>query len=97
MRWSNGEAAVERLLAAGHVERVQGAQADGASWLDRARRGLEAARIIAETAPTAALSWPTTRRGRPASPYWPSRVCARPPPAVTTSLKKSSGHSSARH
>jgi DNA-binding transcriptional ArsR family regulator len=33
-----------RLVAAGHVERVQGAQADGASWLDRARRGLGAAR-----------------------------------------------------
>ena len=55
MRWSNGEAAVERLLAAGHVERVQGAQADGASWLDRARRGLEAARVIAETAPDSSV------------------------------------------
>jgi hypothetical protein len=31
MRWSAGEATVERLLAAGHIERVQGAQADGAS------------------------------------------------------------------
>jgi hypothetical protein len=40
----------DRLLAAGHVERVQGAQADGASWLDRARRG-PGPRIIAETAP----------------------------------------------
>lgn len=32
MRRSTGEATVERLLAAGHVGRVQGAQADGASW-----------------------------------------------------------------
>lgn len=39
MPWSTGEAAVERLLAAGHVERVPGSQADGASWLGRARRG----------------------------------------------------------
>jgi len=30
MRWSNGEAAVERLLAAGHVERVQGAHVQAA-------------------------------------------------------------------
>jgi HEPN domain-containing protein len=51
MRWSAGEAVVERLLAAGHVERVQGAQADGASWLDRARRGLEAAQVLTEAAP----------------------------------------------
>lgn len=55
MRWSTGEAAVERLLAAGHIERVQGSQADGASWLDRARRGLQAARVIAETAPDSSV------------------------------------------
>ena len=51
MRWSAGEATVERLLAEGRIERVQGAQADGASWLDRARRGLEAAQVLAESAP----------------------------------------------
>lgn len=55
MRWSTGEATVERLLTAGHVERVQGAQADGASWLDRARRGLEAARVLAESAPDSSV------------------------------------------
>jgi HEPN domain-containing protein len=55
MRWSTGEATVERLIAAGHVERVQGAQADGASWLDRARRGLEAARVLAESAPDSSV------------------------------------------
>jgi HEPN domain-containing protein len=55
MRWSTGEAAVERLLAAGHVERVQGAQSDGASWLDRARRGLEAAQVLAESAPDSSV------------------------------------------
>ena len=68
MRWSTGEATVERLLAAGHIERVQGAQADGASWLDRARRGLAAAQVLAETGPIAASFSPTTRHGRPASP-----------------------------
>jgi HEPN domain-containing protein len=51
MRWSAGEATVERLLEEGHVERVQGAQADGASWLERARRGLDAARIVTKAAP----------------------------------------------
>lgn len=55
MRWSTGEATVERLLAAGNVERVQGAQADGSSWLDRARRGLEAARVLAESAPDSSV------------------------------------------
>jgi HEPN domain-containing protein len=55
MRWSAGEATVERLLAAGHIERVQGAQADGESWLTRARRGLEAARILADGAPDSSV------------------------------------------
>jgi HEPN domain-containing protein len=55
MRWGTGEATVERLLAAGHVERVHGASADGASWLDRARRGLEAARVLAESAPDSSV------------------------------------------
>jgi hypothetical protein len=55
MRWSTGEATVERLLAAGHIERVQGAQADGASWLGRARRGFEAAQVLAETAPDSSV------------------------------------------
>jgi hypothetical protein len=51
VRWNAGEATVERLLAAGHIERVQGAQADGESWLKRARRGLEAAQVLVESAP----------------------------------------------
>jgi HEPN domain-containing protein len=55
MRWSTGKATVERLLADGRVERVQGAQADGASWLARARRGLEAARVLAESAPDSSV------------------------------------------
>lgn len=55
MRWSAGAAEVERLLAKGHIERVQGAQADGASWLDRARRSLDAARVIAHDAPDSSV------------------------------------------
>jgi hypothetical protein len=42
---------VERLLASRHVERIQGAQADGESWLERARRGLDAARVLEQSAP----------------------------------------------
>ena len=55
MRWSAGAAEVERLLARGHVERVRGAQADGASWLDRARRSLDAAQVIAHDAPDSSV------------------------------------------
>lgn len=51
MRWGTGEAEVERLLALGHIEKVQGAQADGHSRLERARRSLDAARVLAESAP----------------------------------------------
>jgi len=64
MRWSVGEATVERLLEEGHIERVQGAQADGESWLERARRALDAARIIAEPAPgsSVVLSYDAARQ-----------------------------------
>ena len=55
MRWSAGEAEVDRLLDQGSIERVQGAQADGESWLERARRGLDAARILAEAAPDSSI------------------------------------------
>lgn len=55
MRWAVGEVTVERLLEQGHIERVQSAQADGDSWLSRARRGLDAARMIAEAAPGSSI------------------------------------------
>ena len=55
MRWANGEAIVEQLLAKGHLERVQGAQADGWSWLDRARQALDAARLVAAAAPDSSI------------------------------------------
>jgi hypothetical protein len=55
MRWSTGEAVVDRLLDQGSIDRVQGAQADGESWLERARRGLDAARIVAEAAPDSSI------------------------------------------
>jgi HEPN domain len=55
MRWSNGEATVERLLAEKRLEQVQGAQADGGSWLDRARQTLGAARLITATAPDSSI------------------------------------------
>jgi hypothetical protein len=55
MRWSAGEAAIGQLLADRHLERMQGAQADGESWLDRARHTLDAARLIAEAAPDSSI------------------------------------------
>jgi HEPN domain-containing protein len=55
MRWGAGEADIEQLLAARHLERVQGAQTDGGSWLDRARQALAAARLIAEVAPDSSI------------------------------------------
>lgn len=55
MRWSAGETVVERLLEQGHIERLQGTQADGESWLQRARRSLDAAQIVAEAAPDSSI------------------------------------------
>lgn len=55
MRWSTGEVTVHRLLEQGHIEWVHGAQADGGLWLERARRGLFAAQIVAEAAPDSSV------------------------------------------
>jgi hypothetical protein len=67
MRWANGEAIVEQLLAKGHLERVQGAQADGWSWLDRARQALDAARLVAAAAPVPPVASYPLCGWRPAS------------------------------
>lgn len=55
MRWGAGEGMVERLIEQGRIEQVRGAQADGGSWLQRARRGLDAARAIAQVAPDSSI------------------------------------------
>jgi hypothetical protein len=36
-RWGRGETEIEQLMAAGHLESVTGAQADGAPLLEQAR------------------------------------------------------------
>lgn len=56
MRWTTGEAEIERLLDQGSIERVQGAQADGESWLERARRSLDAARMLAQAAADSSIT-----------------------------------------
>jgi uncharacterized protein (UPF0332 family) len=55
MRWGAGEADIDQLLAQRYLERVQGAQADGRSWLDKARQTLDAARLIAQAAPDSSI------------------------------------------
>ena len=98
MRWNTEKATVERLLTAGHVERVQGAQADGASWLDRARRGLEAARVLAESAPDSSivLAYDASRQACVAL-LAASKAYAPPPLAAITRSRKLFGPSLARH
>jgi hypothetical protein len=53
--WTPGAAVIERLLEERRLARVQGAQGDGAPWLDRARRTIEAARAIEQTNPDSAF------------------------------------------
>ena len=48
MRWAQGEAVVERLIADRRVERVSGAQANGDPWLERASRTADTAEGVAE-------------------------------------------------
>jgi hypothetical protein len=53
-RWRKGEADVEELLRDGSLDRVHGAGADGAAWLERSRRILSSARDIAADDPESA-------------------------------------------
>ena len=96
MRWGAGEADIEQLLAERHLERVQGAQADGGSWLDRARQALDAARLIADAAPDSSiiLAYDAARQACIAR-CSPSRACAPPQPAATRPLTMRSAPSSA--
>lgn len=53
-RWSTGAADIDALVRDGSLERVTGAQADGAVWLIRASKILDTAQGIAEGDPESA-------------------------------------------
>ena len=53
--WTPGAAVVERLLQDRRLERVQGAQANGSPWLERAKRTIAAARAIEQANPDSAF------------------------------------------
>ncbi len=53
--WTPGAAVIERLLDERRLERVQGANADGSPWLERARRTITAARAVEQTSPDSAF------------------------------------------
>jgi hypothetical protein len=53
--WAQGAAVVERLLEERRLERVQGPNADGSTWLARARRTIIAARTVEQTSPDSAF------------------------------------------
>lgn len=48
MRWSQGQASVERLLAEGRLQKVTGSAADGTEWVERAQRTLRTAHGITD-------------------------------------------------
>jgi hypothetical protein len=49
-RWQRGEAAIERLISDGDLQRIIGTQAAGDRWLDKAERMLESAREALDSA-----------------------------------------------
>jgi len=54
MRWTRGEATVRQLIAQRRLQRVVGADADGAAWVERARRTAMTARTVADLDPDSA-------------------------------------------
>ena len=95
MRWGAGEADIEQLLAERHLERVQGAQADGGSWLDRARQALDAARLIADAAPDSSIILAYDAARQACVALLAQQGLRPPPPAATRPLTMRSAPSSA--
>lgn len=62
-RWARGETEIEQLIAAGHLERVSGGQADGTPLLNQARKTIAtAAKLIPDDAYSAyVLSYDAAR------------------------------------
>jgi HEPN domain-containing protein len=56
IRWQRGEADIERLLGAGSLQRVHGAEARGGPWLERAARTVAAADAVIDTDPASACT-----------------------------------------
>ncbi len=64
MRWSRGEALIERLIDERRLQRVSGAQADGTALLARAARTVDTAEMVAADDPDSAyvLAYDATRQ-----------------------------------
>ncbi|MFC4057339.1 HEPN domain-containing protein [Planomonospora corallina] len=56
MRWTRGEADIERMLSARELQRVQGDATDGAGWLEKAGVVLASARELVESDPNSAYT-----------------------------------------
>jgi hypothetical protein len=54
LTWETGSAEIAAALAAGHLQRVTGAQAAGAGWINDARTKLATAEAITQSDPTTA-------------------------------------------
>jgi hypothetical protein len=54
MRWSRGEAIVERSITERRLQRIGGANADGTAWLERAGRTVDTAEAVAVDDPESA-------------------------------------------
>lgn len=62
-RWKPGEAEIEQLLAAGHLQKVTGGRLNGEQLLQKARRTLQTAAVVAAADPENAyvLAYDATR------------------------------------
>lgn len=56
IRWERGDASIERLIAAGSLQEILGAEARGEPWLERAGRTLAAAATVVEADPASTVT-----------------------------------------
>ncbi|GII30659.1 HEPN domain-containing protein [Planotetraspora mira] len=56
MRWTRGEADIERMLSSKELQRVQGDATDGAGWLEKAKVVLSSAQELVESDPNSAYT-----------------------------------------
>ena len=95
-RWKRGEATIERLLAAGELDRIGMSVSDGSAVLEQARRRLKIAEAALEIDPDGAYTNAYDAARLAATSLLTQQGCVPRAPAGTGRWRSRSWRSSAR-
>lgn len=84
MRWQQGRAEIDRMLADGDLERVRASREHADRLLNQARRHLESAEATCQSDPEGAYGTLYDAGRKALWAVWPTKVCGRPAGAATS-------------